>query len=79
MARGRQTGRIQVCDRTVDDTTEIIGADIEIDEGHANDIVETTQSSMKKKVNESIGTASVMSTNSGIRNIQNTMRVVRVF
>ena len=49
MARGRQTGRIQVCDRTVDDTTDIIGADIEIDEGHANDIVETTQSSMERK------------------------------
>ena len=51
MARGgrRSGGRIQLSDRDVDDTTAIIDGDIEIEEVHATDIIETEQSSMEDK------------------------------
>ena len=37
----RRSGRIQVHERVVDDEAKIINADIDIDEQHAYDIIET--------------------------------------
>ena len=45
----KKSGRIHVSDRTVDDKTKIIGDDIEIEDVHTNDIIETEQSAMEDK------------------------------
>ena len=45
----KKGGRIHVSDRTVDDKTKIIGDDIEIEDVHTNDIIETEQSAMEDK------------------------------
>ena len=49
MARGKQSGRIRVHERNVDDEAQIIGAGIQINARHTSDIIATEQSGMEDK------------------------------
>jgi hypothetical protein len=49
MARGGRGGRLHAHQRDVDDSVDIINADIVIDAEHADDIIATEQSAMNDK------------------------------